>query len=697
MAALGTVVNDAQAVEGPYEVRTGSYMLPGRDEPLVATDRKVDLWAEVYRPKTLKGKPFPILVFLHGNHGTCGTYDPVRRVRVDNRSDYTRTGVCPENYVITPNHLGYAYLAEELASWGYVVVSINANRGVTAGTGLTEDRGLNLMRGRLILRHLALLSDWNSGRGDIAPPKTLGFKPLGTMDFSEVGIMGHSRGGEGARAALQQFRDATSPFPGLIGPMNIKSIFEIGPVDGQTSRVLDANGVNSMILLPSCDGDVYNLQGMKVFDRTFDRAAPFDTTQAFHGTFEVKGANHNAYNTEWQTSDSPGCLGVKNLFPAAGFSKDQKATAFHTMVPFFRATVGKNADPALAAIFDPATTLPATLSDITKYNRGYLPGPNNEKTEMLERFSQESGLSDSGVPTTVTGVTVTNQQASYEHQLGTRVARVTWDESSPSERFFQLNFAGKGQNLTSYKTLAFRASLGCFANICNKKQSKKGEMDFTVALVAADGTLSNELAMVGRTRLSRPVGPAYGTQYLHETLYTVELPLEDFEGVDLGAVAGVRFTFEKKRSGVVNIGTISKSTLPAATGDVDQEPAMAEAETPEAILTASAAPRTTAGADSNRIRIVRASGPSSARSSGGSGDGAVEIVLSTKRPFPFTGALPTLTVGGETVEGGDISVDGKTMTISVPAKDFAKLPDGGEVSLFVQASSPVWKFGKLAK
>src|SRR4030095_11933178 len=99
-------------------------------------------------------------------------------------------------------------------------------RGVNAAPGLSDDRGLNLRRGRLILRHLQKLAAWNSGSG--APPASLGVSVTGTLDFNHVGMMGHSRGGEGVRAALAQYRDAGSPWPALIrGPVNFEGIFEI--------------------------------------------------------------------------------------------------------------------------------------------------------------------------------------------------------------------------------------------------------------------------------------------------------------------------------------------------------------------------------------------------------------------------------------------------------------------------------------
>lgn len=676
---------------GPFSVTQGFYDFRARNEPRVATDRLVDLWAQVYRPSNLTTRPFPLLVFLHGNHGTCGRFDPSRGVRVDDRTDYTSSGTCPSGYEVTPNHLGYEYLGRELASWGYIVVSINANRGITAGFGVSGDSGLNLMRGRLILRHLQLLSEWNRGVGSIPRPSSLGFNPKNSMDFSQVGIMGHSRGGEGARAALQQYRDAGSPFQSLIEPMSIRSIFEIGPVDGQTGRVLDANGVNSIILLPNCDGDVSDLQGMHVLDRVFTRTGPTDNVAAFHGTIAVWGANHNAYNTEWLTTDSPGCAGTPRLFPNNGRSPEQQATALQTLVPFFRGTVGASADAGLAARFDPVVKLPAVMTNVTKFDRGYLSGPINSDTRVLEQFTQSTGTGDSGLPTKAVNVSVTHRQASFEHDDATRVATVNWSTNSPTPRSFLVNFSNTGLDLSQFKTFSVRTALRCFGNICSQPADPDGEMDFSIALIDADGVQSKAVRASKRSRISRPVGPDIGS--LHVALYTVEIPFADFGAFDFSRVKGMRFRFSFEPAGSLDLGAITVSkNPPAARRPVEVDVAVASEDTFEMAQANEVVAAPTAAEDGNAIRIVRKPGaPTNAPGGGGS----VDIVLTSDRSFPVTGAFPKLTVGDETVRGGDVGPDGRTMTISVPAAKFDNLPKGGDVSLFVQASSPVWRFGKL--
>src|SRR5476651_2669607 len=68
-------------------VLVGTYKLPASVDPEVSTEMATELWAVVFRPNT--GGPFPLVVLLHGNHATCGHFDPTRGVRIDDRNDYT--------------------------------------------------------------------------------------------------------------------------------------------------------------------------------------------------------------------------------------------------------------------------------------------------------------------------------------------------------------------------------------------------------------------------------------------------------------------------------------------------------------------------------------------------------------------------------------------------------------------------------
>ncbi len=144
----------------------------------------------------------------------------------------------------------------------------------------------------------------------------------GKIDFSNVGLMGHSRGGEGVRAAYNLYRDPNIDsrgtfiaWPTKVPGMNIKGIFEIAPTDTFVptspmggARYLNADGTAWNVLLPMCDGDVLNLEGIRAFDRLMaytgnNIGIPADTPATQKSTYAVWGANHNSYNTEWQGKD----------------------------------------------------------------------------------------------------------------------------------------------------------------------------------------------------------------------------------------------------------------------------------------------------------------------------------------------------------------------------------------------------------
>ena len=88
--------------------------------------------------------------------------------------------------------------------------------------------------------------------------------------------------------------------------MKFKGVFEIAPVDRQTARTLNAEGTTWVTMLPGCDGDVINQQGMWPYDRMMKSVT--EQPERKKAFYYVPGANHNYWNTEWQFSDSTGCF-----------------------------------------------------------------------------------------------------------------------------------------------------------------------------------------------------------------------------------------------------------------------------------------------------------------------------------------------------------------------------------------------------
>ncbi len=605
---------------GPLETTSAEYRLPAAVDPTVLEGRATEIWARVYRPSDLSGGPYPVVMMLHGNHATCGRG---ANPRIDDNTKYTNTGTCPAGYEVVPNHEGYGEAARELASHGYIVVSVNANRGITAGSGVTGDSGLNLARGRLLLRHLELLSGWNRNGGT---PESLGVDLQGKLDLSNVGLMGHSRGGEGARAAYNLYRDADSPWPARIGSdLRIKGIFEIGPVDGQTSRVLDATGTSWNVLLPMCDGDVSNLQGVRPFDRMIDDAT--ETPATPKSTFSVWGTNHNFYNSEWQRSDAASCRNHDAVWLRENGAALQRHVGNTAMAAFFRAHVGRDANPQLGRLFNPAHPLPTELATITPIERGYVDTPNAVVTRVFERFDRPTGTNTSGAANDAANVTVAHKRLSAhdKNQVG---AELSWTQANAGV-FFQSNWEapGSGRDLGPAKTLTFRV-----ARAPGAANPASVPTDFSIQLVQADGSLTAPVALSDYLWLQ---GPAIGPGGPHAILQTVRIPLAAFPGVDLTKLRGIRYTFDRSPAGAVYLSDLSLSTREASE--------LVSAASPTAFVRPASVrpPRSIGASPVNSARIIRSQPIVDAAVS----RPATEIEIESTTPFTPGGALYVLRIG----------------------------------------------------
>lgn len=687
---------------GPLAVTSAEYKFdPTLD--LDVSGMATELWARVYRPVNLTNPPYPLLVFLHGNHGTCGFFPfppPNQNIRSDNRTQYTFYGTCPTElgYVVTPNHLGYTYIAERLASWGYIVVSINANRGVTAAPGTSDDLGVNLVRGRLILRHLQRLSEWNTNGGT---PPSLGVDLQGMLDFNNVGLFGHSRGGEGVRAAYDQYRDPGSPWPARIpDPINFAAIFELGPVDGQTSRILTADGTTWNVLLPTCDGDVSDLQGIKPFNRMMRITNESPATQK--SSFTVWGTNHNFYNTEWQLSDSDGCFGPGNsaLFspPFITGSDKQRQVSLQAVMAFFRGNVGASADPTFNENFNPQFALPPNVTSVTRVDRGYTDSPSSDVTLVFEDFDKPTGTNTYGSANDASNITINHgsiPQDSNNDAYGRpgvqRAAAISWTSSGG---FFQTNWTntGTGRDITAYQTLDVRLSRQCVLPGCQNPSplNPAGPTNFSVQMVMADGSISDPLQIQDYTSLVGPVGGGFAGNALHPVLQTARISLTDFSNADLSQIRGVRFTFNGTPTGAIYFGNIR---LSSQTGLVDPPlPAGIGAQTDN-----SGQINRVIYTEGNTVSIRNVFSAAALNNQSG-----LEIVVTSDKEFPVQDELAALRIGNRSFALSRYSDTGETNTLifTLTPGEFAQVSSGDPVFVqygFSDNARVLWNFGTLDK
>jgi hypothetical protein len=676
-AALAQVAPDATGFNPGVTVTSFEYKMTGVLDTGVAPI-PIDIWAKVYIPNRFTGK-LPLIVFLHGNHATCGTFDGFGPARRDNKINYTLTGTCPDRYVVVPNHLGYEYLAQPLASWGFIVVSINANRGVTAAPGVAGDRGLNLRRGRLVLRHLEQLAAFHK---DSTSPL------FGRIDFSHVGLMGHSRGGEGMRAAYEQFRAPGSPWPVNIGtPVTFEGLFEIGPVDGQTGpranpNRLNADGLAWTVLLPNCDGDVFNLQGIKPFDRML--LITSENPARFKASYTVWGTNHDFYNTQWQFSDSPGCLGQKRLFPQLLGSSDQTTIGSAAGMAFFRGNIGPNRNPVFNQNFDPEFLLPAVVTSITRVDRGYTDSPSSTITTVFDDFSNPPANTyiAQDVQFAITGIS--------QHDRSQRAAAVSWSAAGPNV-FFQTN-AASAANLSAFKTLDFRVARQCHdADCSNPGPGFHTSTNFSIQLITGNGNaVSGSAQLQDFVSLTGPVGSlTRGAGPLpHPMMITARIPLGAFAGANLTQVRGVRFTFDDTNSDEIFIANVRVSSVSGLSGTSPQSAILPSDDRPLAVDTTP---------DQNAVNSVRSVASSPSLDS----QGGVEITLSSNREFLPGGELLVLQIGSQQFDISRLGDDGSTnvVTFTLTTDEFASLQQGDPITVQYGdgANGNTWNFGHIDK
>ncbi|MET0930085.1 MAG: hypothetical protein ABWX74_11225, partial [Aeromicrobium sp.] len=307
--AAAKVLAANPAAIGSYKFTESVYNFGAQSVPLAAIGGiRGELQGKMYLPTT--GGARPTVVLLHGRHTSCSLAVAGTGAQFPANPD---RWPCAPGYLNIPSFAGYDGTARALASQGYAVVSIAANAINSNDNQLALDQGAQA-RGQLLLDTLTMLDKANKGEpvsyfdaqkgvevslddaladqsalpGLASSEATTPIRPaglVGKFDLSTIGMMGHSRGGEGVTSAATLNQ-------GLDKPWGIKSILPLAPVDFARMTVPD---IPMNVILPYCDGDVSNQQGQHMLD---DSRYAFDDDALRSGVWAM-GANHNFFNSVW--------------------------------------------------------------------------------------------------------------------------------------------------------------------------------------------------------------------------------------------------------------------------------------------------------------------------------------------------------------------------------------------------------------
>jgi hypothetical protein len=287
---------------GPYPVGRTTYTAPdftiaaGREgwpAPIVVSvEALVRYPAQVAgdnTPVSSRRASYPLVILAHGRHDAAEfERDGAGAWKLDaacRRKAILIGGLHPE----FKNHEGLAYLADHLASNGFIAVSINLNGKFNPATGSgqlvrPEGRGLTCHtadqvavahRGLTILRHIMTMKGKNAGPDPLF---------TGKVDLDRIALIGHSRGGE-AVAAAHVINKALPP----PAQAKIKAVTSIAPTDSRGHTV----DVPFLTIIGSDDGDVADANGHRLYDRA---AAPKHLVW-------VVGGIHNFFSSNWQWQD----------------------------------------------------------------------------------------------------------------------------------------------------------------------------------------------------------------------------------------------------------------------------------------------------------------------------------------------------------------------------------------------------------
>ncbi len=523
----------------------------------------VELRASIHYPTNLPAGPYPVILFLHGRHATCFSGGGAQFLQWP----------CASNQQPIPSFQGYDYVSQVLASHGYVVVSVSAN-GVNAVDNSVFDLGA-LARAELMQKHLDILNTFNTTGG--AP---FGTKFVGKFDLTRVGTMGHSRGGEGV---VRHYVLNNS----LGAPYGIKAVFPLAPVDFNRFVV---NNAALNVMLPYCDGDVSDLQGVHFYDDARYNV-PGDPAPKHYEL--VMGANHNFYNTIWSPGSStfPGATNDWLAFVPGGPSDSQcgtvqgnqrlteaqqRGTGLAYMSAFFRAYVGGESQfiPILTGDA-PAPPSAQTNKLFVSYHAPDSPALRLDLNRLLNNNNLTVNTQGGAVtPTALTpyelcGGPAPQPQRCLPDQPNARQPHTTPSARSPLRGLSQLktgwnDLTGNYKNdlpamlgnVSGFQAIQFRVSV----NFADPRNLADLAQDFRVVLTDASGSSASVRVSNVSSALYFPPGSVGPVPKI--VLNTVRVPLSAFGGVNLNNVRSVQFAFNERLQGGVLITDVAFASAP---------------------------------------------------------------------------------------------------------------------------------------
>jgi len=495
---------DAQFTHaGSFEYNDGPITVTDDGGGSVTLDRK----AVVYFPADFAGGTtpaqisgalanYPIVVAVHGNSGALTSYQ------------------------------GYNYLLEHWARNGFIAASVHLQPGMN-GTG----------RARVLFAHLTALKS-----------------KFGAKASNNIGIMGHSRGGEAVAIAARLNQQE-----GL--GHDINAVISLAPTDQHTFENLGgAWATPYLVVYGSMDGDVAGdtPAGSSGF-RLYDRASGERKCMVF-----VYGSTHGRYNTVWGDTDITAGwskLGPTDIPKLISPDAHQKVAKGY-MTAFFRRHLrnetqwdgvfkGEWRPAAVEAADGGAVKLYIQYQDVAVQEIDHFEGPH---TATSWQTSSIFGAVDDGntLPVDPNENTMATLDSHTPHQTSGLLLR--WDGASDRIRF---DLPAGQRDISGFQAVSFRITQKYLS------ASNPAGIPQDLYLALRDGGGMSRAIRVSRLAEIPPPHERHYSIYTKSAMRTVRIPLAVYKiavlgtvPIDLTNVENISFEFNANPTGEIEIDNV---------------------------------------------------------------------------------------------------------------------------------------------
>ena len=432
---------------------------------------------------------YPLIVIVHGNSSALTSY------------------------------LGYEYLLDHLAKNGFIAASIHMLPGET-GTD----------RARVLQRHLQIL-----------------FGLFGATVANNVGIMGHSRGGEAVVIATRLNQQEAWGY-------NINAVVSLAPTNQYTYEQFGGAWAKPyLVIYGSLDGDLGGI-GDTGFE-LYDHASGMNKSMVF-----VYRACHDRFNTVWGDGDFYfGEMTTGDQAAVLSALSHQKI-ALGYMTAFYRQYLLGQAQwagifrgewvPAAVQSSDPAMKIYVQYEDVVVRTVDDFEGAHSPTSWQTSTLG--GAVTQAGLPATPQENDLRTMDAHSPHL--TAGLLLQWDNTTDS-----LSYAiptGQ-QDVSGYQAVSFRVT-----QRVNSASNPAGQpQDFRLTLFDGGGH-SRAIRISKLAEIPYPYVRGYD-YYTKSAMCTIRIPLAAYtihclnvDQVDLHNITTLLFEFAEKTTGEVGIDSI---------------------------------------------------------------------------------------------------------------------------------------------